>query len=247
MIKPYNHRLMSDRNPIIFQGTGKCRFPGDHRCLFSAIIRTEIPIFQKGLRTMKQEMTELVCIIDRSGSMSGFESDTIGSFNGMIEKQKKLPGTCYLTVVLFNQTMDMVYDREDISHVPPMTEKDYVAGGCTAMLDAVGLSIRRMEKLLSHKPKDARPDHVVFFITTDGCENASTRFSWNDIHRLISKGKEMGWTFIFSGADIDVKETADRMGIDEDRAYAFQRTPAGIAQNMVIVDECLEAIRKGMK
>lgn len=119
---------------------------------------------------MKQEMTELVCIIDRSGSMSGFESDTIGSFNGMIEKQKKLPGTCYLTVVLFNQTMDMVYDREDISHVPPMTEKDYVAGGCTAMLDAVGLSIRRMEKLLSHKPKDARPDHVVFFITTDGCE-----------------------------------------------------------------------------
>lgn len=106
---------------------------------------------------MKQEMTELVCIIDRSGSMSGFESDTIGSFNGMIEKQKKLPGTCYLTVVLFNQTMDMVYDREDISHVPPMTEKDYVAGGCTAMLDAVGLSIRRMEKLLSHKPKEARP------------------------------------------------------------------------------------------
>lgn len=110
---------------------------------------------------MKQEMTELVCIIDKSGSMSGFESDTIGSFNGMIEKQKKLPGTCYLTVVLFNQTMDMVYDRENISHVPPMTEKDYVAGGCTAMLDAVGLSIRRMEKLLSHKPKDARPDHVV--------------------------------------------------------------------------------------
>ena len=196
---------------------------------------------------MKQEMTELVCIIDRSGSMSGFESDTIGSFNGMIEKQKKLPGTCYLTVVLFNQTMDMVYDREDISHVPPMTMKDYVAGGCTAMLDAVGLSIRRMEKLLSHKPKDARPDHVVFFITTDGYENASTRFSWKDIHRLISKGKEMGWTFIFSGADIDVKETADRMGIDEDRAYAFQRTPAGIAKNMVIVDECLEAIRKGMK
>jgi hypothetical protein len=196
---------------------------------------------------MKQEMTELVCIIDRSGSMSGFESDTIGSFNSMIEKQKKLPGTCYLTVVLFNQTMDMVYDREDISHVPPMTMKDYVAGGCTAMLDAVGLSIRRMEKLLSHKPKDARPDHVVFFITTDGYENASTRFSWKDIHGLISKGKEMGWTFIFSGADIDVKKTADRMGIDEDRAYAFQRTPAGIAKNMVIVDECLEAIRKGMK
>lgn len=196
---------------------------------------------------MKQEITELVCIIDKSGSMAGYEEDTIGSFNSMVNRQKKLEGTCYLSVILFNHTMDLIYDREDIQHIPPMTEKDYAAGGCTAMLDAIGFGIRKMEKLLSHKPKDAYPDHVVFFITTDGYENASTHFSWDDIHRLISRGKEKGWTFIFSGADIDVKETAHRMGIEKDCSYTFQRTPAGIAKNMVIMDECLEAIRKGMK
>ena len=163
---------------------------------------------------MKQEMTELVCIIDRSGSMSGFESDTIGSFNGMIEKQKKLPGTCYLTVVLFNQAMDMVYDREDISHVPSMTEKDYVAGGCTAMLDAVGLSIRRMEKLLSHKPKDARADHVVFFITTDGYENASQEYSHESVKSLIESYKKDGWLFAYIGADHDVEAVSFSLSIE---------------------------------
>ena len=173
---------------------------------------------------VKEERTELVCILDKSGSMSGYESDTIGGFNGMIAAQSKLPGTCHVTTILFDDRVSLLHNRCDIREMKGMTEADYQVGGCTAMLDAIGMGIKHMVKHLRQLKEDARPDHVIFFITTDGMENASRHYSKREVKQMIEHEKEKyGWQFIFSGADINVEEVAEELSIDEDMAYEFDR------------------------
>lgn len=184
---------------------------------------------------MKQneKITELVAILDRSGSMGGLETDTIGGFNAMLKKQRDLSGTLRVTTILFDDTYEMLYSHRDIQNTPPMTDEVYEVRGCTAMLDAIGLAMDQMKNDIREMPKEERPDDVIFFITTDGYENASTRFSYEDIKKKISTAKEKyGWTFIFSAANIDEKKIARELNIDEDRVYAYAPTGAGVHANM---------------
>ena len=184
-------------------------------------------------------MTELVMILDRSGSMSGLESDTIGGFNAMIEKQKKQEGACLVSTILFDNESTVLHDRISLEKIPPMTDKDYVVGGCTALIDALGVAIRHIETI----HKDARPEdvpaHTMFVITTDGLENASSRFSSAEVKKMISQKKELGWEFLFIGANIDAVETAAKYGIDRDRAVNYHADKAG---TRVLYDTVAEAV-----
>lgn len=191
-----------------------------------------------------KDRTELVCIIDKSGSMSGYEDDTIGGFNSFIRKQKELPGECHVTTILFDHSLYLLHDRVDIKAMKKMTSRDYVAGGSTALLDAVGMGIDKTVKYVKSIHSEFAPDHVIFFITTDGMENASTHYSRRKIRHMISMEKEeYGWDFIFSGAGIDVKEAARDMNIDEDKAYSFERSPEGIVMNMECADKMVTGCR----
>lgn len=195
---------------------------------------------------VKEERTELVCILDKSGSMCGYESDTIGGFNGMLASQRKLPGTCHVTTILFDNRVSLLHNRCDIREMKDMTEADYQPDGCTAMLDAIGMGIHHMVKHLQKLKEDARPDHVIFFITTDGMENASRFYSQRDVKKMIEHEKEKyGWQFIFSGADIDVEEIAEELSIDADMAYEFEREPGGMVRNLACACERFEKIRGG--
>lgn len=171
--------------------------------------------------TNKNNITELVFIIDKSGSMAGLESDTIGGFNAMIEKQKKEDTPCYVSTVLFSSDSEVIHDREKLGEIKPMTDKDYVVGGCTALIDAIGGSIRHIGRL--HKYfGEAAPAHTMFVITTDGQENASRKYTAEQVKEMIKRQKEKyGWEFLFIGANIDAVETAARYGIDEDRAVNY--------------------------
>ncbi|WP_294558070.1 vWA domain-containing protein [uncultured Mailhella sp.] len=166
-------------------------------------------------------ITELVFILDRSGSMQGLESDTIGGFNAMLEKQRKSGGTVLLSTILFNQESFVLHDRRDIREVPALTEKEYDVSGCTALYDAVGGAIRHIRNIHRYiRPEDV-PDHTLFVITTDGLENASTRFTLKDVRRLIEERKEKGWEFLFLGANIDAVEAARDFGLSERNAVDF--------------------------
>ena len=173
---------------------------------------------------MKNNTTELVFILDRSGSMSGFESDTIGGFNSILEKQKKTDGKCYVTTVLFDDKYEILHDRMDISEIKPMTADDYSVRGCTALLDAVGKSIRHIAKIHHYARPEDVPEKTLFVITTDGYENASRRYDADEVKRMVEHEKEKyGWEFIFLGADIDAVETAGRIGIDRSRAANYRK------------------------
>ena len=177
-------------------------------------------------------ITELVFILDRSGSMQGLESDTIGGFNAMLEKQRKSGGTVLLSTILFNQESFVLHDRRDIREVPALTEKEYDVSGCTALYDAVGGAIRHIRNIHRYiRPEDV-PDHTLFVITTDGLENASTRFTLKDVRRLIEERKEKGWEFLFLGANIDAVEAARDLGASEARAF-FDITRPLIAPGVV--------------
>ena len=171
---------------------------------------------------MKNNITELVFILDRSGSMAGLESDTIGGFNSMIEKQKKQDGGCYVSTILFNGESEVVHDREKLGEIHPMTERDYVVGGCTALIDAIGGAIHHIGKLHKYFVESA-PEHTMFVITTDGQENASHRYTSKQVKKMIERQKEKyGWEFLFIGANIDAVETASRYGIGADRAVNYK-------------------------
>ncbi|MBQ6884844.1 MAG: VWA domain-containing protein [Clostridia bacterium] len=171
---------------------------------------------------MKNNITELVFILDRSGSMAGLESDTIGGFNSMIEKQKKQDGGCYVSTILFNGESEVVHDREKLGEIHPMTERDYVVGGCTALIDAIGGAIHHIGKLHKYFGESA-PEHTMFVITTDGQENASHRYTSKQVKKMIERQKEKyGWEFLFIGANIDAVETASRYGIGADRAVNYK-------------------------
>ena len=179
---------------------------------------------------MKKDSTELVCILDRSGSMAGLESDTIGGFNAMLKKQAALEGECRVTTILFDHHVSTLHDRIDIRGIAPLTEKEYFVGGCTALYDAVGIGIDRIAKAQKNTAEDYRAEHVIFLITTDGMENASRHYSGKKVRKMIDKmKKKYGWEFIFSGANIDAAETADEMGIGCANSIQFDATPVGVA------------------
>lgn len=171
---------------------------------------------------MKNNITELVFILDRSGSMAGLESDTIGGFNSMIEKQKKHDGICYVSTVLFDNESEVLHDRVKLSEIKPMTDKDYTVGGCTALVDAIGGAIHHIGNIHKYARPEDVPEHTMFVITTDGQENSSHRYSSDSVKSMIEKKKEKyGWEFLFIGANIDAVETAAKYGINSDRAVNY--------------------------
>ena len=177
---------------------------------------------------MKNNITELVFILDRSGSMQGLEDDTIGGFNSMIEKQKKQDGACYVSTVLFDDESEVLHDRMKLEDVPKMIGEDYTVRGCTALLDAVGGAIRHIGNIHKYARPEDVPEHTMFVITTDGMENASRRYDAAAIKKMIERQKEKyGWEFLFIGANIDAVETAARYGIDEDRAVNYHADGEG--------------------
>lgn len=193
---------------------------------------------------MKNNVTELVFILDRSGSMCGLESDTIGGFNSMVQKQKTLPGETYVSTVLFDNVSEVLHDRVRLSEVPLMTERDYTVRGCTALLDAIGGAIRHIGNIHKYARPDDVPSRTVFVITTDGMENASRRFDGDEVKRMISERKEKhGWEFLFIGANIDAVETAAHFGIGADRAVNYNADSVGTRVVYETVSESISAMR----
>ena len=176
----------------------------------------------------KNNTTELVFILDKSGSMTGLESDTVGGFNAMIEKQKKSGGKCIVSTVLFSNNSTVIHDRVDINEIAPMTTNDYVVGGCTALLDAIGNAIIHIANVHRYARPEDVPAHTIFIITTDGMENASVEFNRLKVTRLIKFNEcEYGWEFLFLGANIDAVKEATHMGIRSERAASWQNTSKG--------------------
>ena len=177
---------------------------------------------------MKKNLTELVFILDRSGSMSGLEKDTIGGFNAMIEKQKKQDGECIVSTVLFDDESRVIHDRVSIDEIRPMTEDDYFVGGCTALIDAIGGAIHHIGNVHKYARNEDVPENTIFIITTDGQENASHRYSSDKVKQMIERQKDKyGWEFLFIGANIDAVETAKRYGIDRNRAVNYNADAQG--------------------
>ena len=176
---------------------------------------------------MKNNITELVFILDRSGSMSGLEGDTIGGFNAMIEKQKKEQGQCFVSTVLFDNESQVLHDRIPLDKVPPMTDRDYTVRGCTALLDAIGGAIHHIGNIHKYARPEDVPEHTVFVITTDGMENASKEYNSDQVKKLIESKKELGWEFLFLAANIDAVETAAHFGISQDRAVNYHADSKG--------------------
>ena len=194
----------------------------------------------------KNNITELVFILDRSGSMSGLESDTIGGFNAMIEKQRKVDGECYVSTVLFDDVSEVLHDRLKLSDINPMTEDEYTVRGCTALIDAIGGAIHHIGNIHKYARPEDVPAHTMFVITTDGMENASHRYSSEQVKSMIESQKaKYGWEFLFIGANIDAVETARRYGIDSDRAVNYNADKQGtkvvyesVAKAVCSVREC---------
>ena len=173
-------------------------------------------------------MTELVFILDRSGSMAGLEADTVGGFNAMIEKQRKEAGECFISTVLFDNVSEVLHDRIKLSEVPKMTSRDYTVRGCTALMDALGGAIHHIGNVHKYARAEDVPEHTIFVITTDGMENASRTYSSDRVKQMIRRQKEKyGWEFLFIGANIDAVETAARYGIDRDRAVNYNADEKG--------------------
>jgi len=171
---------------------------------------------------MKNNSTELVFILDASGSMAGLEGDTIGGFNAMIEKQRKQEGDAFVSTILFDDAARTIHDRLKLSEIPKMTDKDYFVGGCTALIDTLGDAIKHIKSIHKYARKEDVPEHTVFVITTDGMENASHRFTAEEVKMMIEQQKEAAnWEFLFIGANIDAVETAAKYGIAGNRAVNY--------------------------
>ena len=194
---------------------------------------------------MKKNLTELVFILDRSGSMAGLEKDTIGGFNAMIEKQKKAEGEALVSTVLFSNESTVIHDRVDVRRVAPMTEKEYQVFGCTALVDAIGDAIHHIGNVHKYARKEDVPEKTVFVITTDGMENASRRYTADDVRRKIERQKaKHGWEFLFLGANMDAVETARHFGINEDRAVSYRSDSRGTLLNYDVVSDALSCMRE---
>ena len=194
---------------------------------------------------MKTNLTELVFILDRSGSMGGLESDTIGGFNSMLKKQQSEPGECRITTVLFDNQYEVLHDRIDLKAVSPITEREYFVRGNTALLDAVGKTINKIGGVQKNTAEDYRANKVLFVITTDGMENASREFDYGKIKSMIERQKsKYGWEFIFLGANIDAVDVANRFGIDRNRAQNFNNDSEGIALNYEVLSQTVSMFRE---
>lgn len=191
-------------------------------------------------------LTELVFLLDRSGSMAGLEADTIGGFNSMIQKQKREPGYALVSTVLFDDRCEVIYDRVLLDNIPPMTDKVYYPRGCTALLDAMGGAIHHIGLIHRYARPEDRPARTLFVITTDGMENASHRYRLPDIKRMIERQKKRyGWEFLFLGANIDAVSTASRFGIGADRAVTYRSDSAGTRLNYDVVSDAVCQFRSG--
>ena len=197
---------------------------------------------------MNHNMTELVFILDKSGSMHGLEKDTIGGYNSMLEKQKAEEGSAHVTTVLFDTHVELLHDRLPLGCVKPLTEKEYCVGGKTALLDAVGTTIQRINEIQNAEPEESRAGKVIFVITTDGFENASRKFTYPILKNLIeSQQKELGWECMFLGANMDAVSEAGKLGIQPDRAASFVNDSIGIATNYASVSMAVSAMRAAPK
>lgn len=193
---------------------------------------------------MKKNITELIFILDRSGSMAGLESDTTGGFNAMLEKQRNAPGDAVVTTVLFDDMFELLHDRIDIRAVKPITEREYFVRGSTALLDAIGLTISKIANVQKQTAEEHRADKVLFVITTDGMENASREYTYEKVRDMVRHQKvKYGWEFIFLGANIDAIATAASFGISADRAANFVSDSKGINLNYKAVSEAVSSFR----
>ena len=193
---------------------------------------------------MRNNLTEIVFILDRSGSMSGLEADTIGGFNSMIEKQKKENGEALISTVLFDNASEVIHDRVNVRDIKPMTDKDYTVRGCTALLDAIDGAIHHIGNIHKYARTEDVPEHTLFVITTDGMENASRRYDSETVKKMIEKQKERyGWEFLFLGANIDAVETARHFGIGADRAVNYHSDSRGTKLNYEVISEAICAVR----
>lgn len=198
--------------------------------------------------TMKKNLTEIVFILDRSGSMAGLESDTIGGFNSMIEKQRKESGEALISTVLFNNTSEVIHDRANIRSIEPLTDRDYFVSGCTALLDAVGGAVHHIGNVHKYARPEDVPEHTLFVITTDGMENASRRYTYEQVKKMIERQKtKYGWEFIFLGANIDAAATAVRFGIGADRAVNYVCDSEGTALNYNVISDAVTSVRCSAK
>ncbi len=191
----------------------------------------------------QNNMTELVFLLDRSGSMAGLEQDTIGGFNAMIEKQKKEQGSCYVSTVLFDGESEVLHDRLPLTEIAPMTERDYMPRGCTALLDALGDAMHHIHTIHKYIRKEDVPARTLFVITTDGQENASRRYDSSKVKKLIEQHEKSGWEFLFIGANIDAIETASHYGIDARRAVDYRADGQGTQVMYQAVSEAVSRVR----
>lgn len=193
---------------------------------------------------MKRDLTELVFILDKSGSMAGLEQDTIGGYNAFLKQQQAVEGKCKVTTVLFNHTYELLHRRNDINTLSPLTEKDYEASGYTALLDAVGKTILDITHAQKQASEQEQATRVMFVIITDGMENSSKEFTTHNVKKLIEGRKAIGWEFIFLGANIDAVTTADSVGISADRVQDFHADGAGVRLNFQVVSEVATSFRQ---
>ena len=194
---------------------------------------------------MRKGLTEIVFILDRSGSMGGLEADTIGGYNSLIEKQKKEEGEAYISTVLFDDTCEVLHDRVLINQIKPMTDNEYYVRGCTALLDAIGGAIHHIGNVHKYARDEDRPEKTLFIITTDGQENSSRRYTYEKVKRMVERQKEKyGWEFLFLGANIDAIAEAGRFGIKADRAVNYHCDKEGTAVNYRVLSETVSRVRR---
>ena len=193
---------------------------------------------------MRKGLTEIVFILDRSGSMSGLEADTIGGYNSLIEKQKKEVGEAYISTVLFDDTCEVLHDRVGIDKINPITDKEYFVRGCTALLDAIGGAIHHIGNVHKYAREEDRPEKTLFIITTDGQENSSSRYSYDKVKHMVERQKKkFGWEFLFLGANIDAIAEAGRFGIKADRAVNYHCDKEGTAVNYESLSRAVSRVR----
>ena len=193
---------------------------------------------------MKKNLTEIVFILDRSGSMAGLEGDTIGGFNSMIEKQKREAGEAYISTVLFDNYSEVIHDRVSLEQVPMLTREAYYVRGCTALLDAVGNAVRHIRNVHKYAREEDRPEKTIFVITTDGMENASRTYDYRRVKEMIQEQQEKyGWEFLFLGANIDAAREAARFGIRSDRAANYHADSRGTEVIFGAVSDAIDYMR----
>lgn len=194
---------------------------------------------------MRKGLTEVVFILDRSGSMRGLEADTIGGFNSMVEKQTKVEGEALISTVLFDDVSEVLYDRVPVEKIEPMNDKQYYVRGCTALLDAIGGAIHHISNVHKYAREEDRPEKTLFIITTDGMENASSKYDYDKVKRMVEQEKEKnGWEFLFFGANIDAISVAGKFGIEPERAINYECDSEGTALNFQVLGNAVSAVRK---